>query len=394
MPDKSSTPTPAPASNQNTLIIIVIAMLAIIALMMFFSMKQNGNVTAPSGVNTEKLIGLRQSVATKEQELKSLGIALPADTSSIDELSSRISRDAMELRTNIEEFQTALSAKEASLTKAQLDLKAAVSMNQSLSDEASKLRSQMAQVQGQQANVAYLRQETDALKVKLAERDKQISGLAGRPTPETVAQFRASLNETMLTNEKLNKKIGDLEVQLVGAMNSSEAERIRAENDGMKLELQKLRAANDYDNLYAKSVDELHPAASRLYKELEKLEGFNPQQLAEAYTLINTQLNNHMVRSVRFKTNSSEVGDKDRSEILDTLTAARPGSFFLVVGYASKTGNKVDNKILSAKRAVAIASIVKDAKNGNTRAVFLGQTDRFSKQAVDNQICEIWEIRK
>ncbi len=366
---------------------IVIAMLAVIALMMFFSMQQKGNVTATSGVTTEKLIGLRQSVATKEQELKSLGIALPADTSSIDELSTRISRDAMALRTNIEDFQTALSAKEASLTKAQLDLKAAVSMNQSLSDEASKIRSQLAQLQGQQANVAYLKQEAEALKAKLAERDKQISELAGRPTPETVAQFRASLNETMLANEKLNKKIADLEVQLAGAINSSEVER-------MRIELQQLRAANDYDSLYAKSVDELHPAASRLYKALEKLEDFNPKQLAEAYGLINTELNDHMVRSVRFKTNSSEVGDKDRSEILDTLTAARPDSFFLIVGYASETGNKVDNKILSAKRAVAIASIVKHAKDGNTRAVFLGQTDRFSKQALDNQICEIWEIRK
>ncbi|PQJ27155.1 OmpA family protein [Rubritalea profundi] len=387
MSEKNSTPTAAPASSQNTLIMIVIAMLAIIALMMFFSMQQKGNVPAVSGVNTEKLIGLRQSVATKEQELKSLGIALPADTSSIDELSTRISRDAMDLRTNIEEFQTALSAKEASLTKAQLDLKAAGSMNQSLSDEASKLRSQLAQLQGQQVNVAYLKQEAEALKAKLAERDKQIKELAGRPTPETVAQFRASLNETMLTNEKLNKKIADLEVQLVGAMNSSEVER-------MRIELQQLRAANDYDSLYAKSVDELHPAASRLYKELEKLEDFNPKQLVEAYGLINTELNDHMVRSIRFKTNSSEVADKDRSEIIDTLAAARPDSFFLIVGYASETGNKVDNKILSAKRAVAIASIVKHVKDGNTRAVFLGQTDRFSKQPLDNQICEIWEIRK
>ncbi|MEO1856961.1 MAG: hypothetical protein ABGY95_06300 [Rubritalea sp.] len=394
MSEKSSTPTPAPATNQSTLIMIVIAMLAIIALMMIFNMRQQGKAASGSGVSMEKLIELRQSVSNKEQELKSLGIVLPADTSSIDELSSRISRDAMALRTNIEDFQTALSAKEASLTKAQLDLKAAVSMNQSLSDEAGKLRSQMAQTQSQQANIAYLKQETEALKTKLAARDKQISDLSGRPTPETVAQFRASLNETMLVNEKLNKKIADLEVQLVGAVNSSEVERMRAENDEMRSELQRLRAANDYDSLYAQSVDELHPAASRLYKALEKLEEFNPQQLAEAYALINSELNSYMVRSIRFKTNSSEVDDKDRSEILATLTAAQPDSFFLVVGYASETGDKINNKLLSAKRGVAIASIVKHVKGGKTRAVFLGQTDRFSKQALDNQICEIWEIRK
>ena len=388
------TPTPAPAANQNTLIMIVIAMLAIIALMMFFSIKQKGIATTVSGVSTEKLIELRQSVSNKELELKSLGIALPADTSSIEELSSRISRDAMELRSNIEDFQTALSAKEASLTRAQLDLKAAVSMNQSLSDEAAKIRSQLAQLQGQQTNLAYLKQESEAMKAKLAERDKQIDELSGRPTPETVAQFRASLNETMLVNEKLNKQIADLEVQLVGAMNSSEAQRMRAENDAMKIELQKLRAANDYDSLYAKSVDDLHPEASRLFKALEKLEGFNPKQLAEAYGLINTQLDNHMVRSIRFKTNSDQVSDNDRSEILATLANAQPNSFFLVVGYASTTGNTIDNKLLSAKRAVTIASIVKHAKDGNTRAVYLGQTNRFSKQALDNQICEIWELRK
>ena len=392
MSEKS--PTPAPAANQNTLIMIVIAMLAIIALMMFFSIKQKGIATTVSGVSTEKLIELRQSVSNKELELKSLGIALPADTSSIEELSSRISRDAMELRSNIEDFQTALSAKEASLTRAQLDLKAAVSMNQSLSDEAAKIRSQLAQLQGQQTNLAYLKQESEAMKAKLAERDKQIDELSGRPTPETVAQFRASLNETMLVNEKLNKQIADLEVQLVGAMNSSEAQRMRAENDAMKIELQKLRAANDYDSLYAKSVDDLHPEASRLFKALEKLEGFNPKQLAEAYGLINTQLDNHMVRSIRFKTNSDQVSDNDRSEILATLANAQPNSFFLVVGYASTTGNTIDNKLLSAKRAVTIASIVKHAKDGNTRAVYLGQTNRFSKQALDNQICEIWELRK
>jgi chromosome segregation ATPase len=373
---------------------IVIAMLAIIALMMFFNMKQNGSPTSVSGVSDEKLMELRQNVSTKELELKSLGIALPADTSSINELSSRISRDAMALRTNIEDFQTALSAKEATLTKAQLDLKAYVSMNQSLSDDAGKLRSQLAQLQGQQANLAYLKQESEALKAKLAERDNQISELSGRPAPETVAQFRASLNETMLTNEKLNKKIADLEVQLAGAVNSTEVSRMRSENEAMRIELQQLRAANDYDSLYAKSVDDLHPAASRLYKALEKLEDFNPQQLAEAYGLINTELNNHMLRSVRFETNSDQVTDKDRSEILATLAAAQPNSFFLVVGYASETGNTINNKLLSAKRAVTIASIVKHAKNGNTRAVYLGQTDRFSKKPLDNQICEIWELRK
>ncbi|MFD2159119.1 hypothetical protein ACFSW8_09445 [Rubritalea tangerina] len=387
--------TPAPANNQNTLIVVVIAMLGIIAIMMFFSMQQRAGQQVSSGANTEKLIALRQSVANKERELQDLGIALPADTSSIDELSSRISRDAMELRNNIETFQTALSAKEASLTKAQIDLKAAITTNQHLSTEATKLRSKLAELEGQGANVAFLKQEVDRLKNTLTERDKQINELSSRPTPETVAQFRASLNETMLTNEKLNKKIAELEMQALNAVNNSDVERMRSENEEMRAELQRLRADSDYDTLYAKSAEELRPEAALLYAELEKLEGLTPDQLEAAYIRISEEHNAHMVRSVRFKTNSSEVGWSTLTQIKDTIGGARKDSFFLVVGYASKTGNAENNKILSAKRSVTIASIVKHLKGGTgTRAVFLGQTDRFSKQPLDNQICELWELRK
>lgn len=395
MSKEPSTPPAAPANNQNTLILVVIAMLAIIAIMMFFSMNQNSGSSSSNSANTEKLIALRASVSNKERELEAKGIVLPADTSSIDELSKRISRDAMELNNNIETFQVALSSKELALSKSQSDLKAAITTNQHLSTEASKLRSQLAQLEGQQANLAFLQQEVDSLKSTLLERDKQIDSLSGRPTPETVAQFRASLNETMLTNEKLNKKIAELEIQALNAVNNSDIDRMRAENEQMRLELQEFRADNDYDSLYAKSAEELRPEAARLYAELEKLEGLSSDQLEAAYMRISQEHNAHMIRSVRFKTNSSNVGWTTLTGIKDTITTAKKDSFFLVVGYASKTGNAADNKVLSAKRSVTIASVVKHLKGGmGTRAVFLGQTARFSKQPLDNQICEIWELRK
>lgn len=228
-------------SNQNTLTLIVIAMLVIIALMMFFNMTQKISTPASTSANTDKLIALRQSVANKERELRALGIELPADTSSIEELSSRINRDAMKLRNNVETIQTALSKKEAALTQAQFDLKAAITTNQHLSNEASKLRSQLAQIEGQQANVAFLKQEVATLKSTLAARDKQINELSKRPTPETVAQFRASLNETMLTNEKLNKKISELELQALKAVNNADVDGMRAENQEMRIEPQEGR---------------------------------------------------------------------------------------------------------------------------------------------------------
>lgn len=399
-PTKSS----APASNQNVLILIVIAMLGVIALMMFFSMqKGNNGSTVSSSSDQERLLSLRKNIEAKEIELKAQGIAIPADTSSINELSQRISKDAMALRNNVENIQQALSSKESALMKAEADLAALKRTFDNTNNEAAKMRSQLVALEGQQANVSILRDEVEALKLKLTERDKQIDELSGRPGPETVNQFRASLNETMLTNEQLNKRIAELEAQLSNALSATEAESLRSqinelipENEQLRLELQKLRANNDYDSLYAKSAEELRPEAARLYAELEKLEGLTPDLLEAAYMKISMDHNAHMLRSVRFKTGSSDVSWKVLTSIKDTITTAQKDSFFLVVGYASKTGNADSNKILSAKRSVTVASIVKHLKGGTgTRAVYLGQTDRFAtNQPLDNQICEIWELRK
>ncbi|MGJ8671772.1 hypothetical protein [Rubritalea sp.] len=401
---ENPTKTSTPANNPNVLILIVIAMLGVIALMMFFSMqKGNGGTAVSSSTDQERLLSLRQSIETKELELKAQGIAIPADTSTINELSERISKDAMVLRNNVENIQQALSSKENALMKAEADLAALKRTFDNTNNEAAKMRSQLIALDGQQANISILRDEVEALKVQLAERDVQIDELSSRPNADTVNQFRASLNETMLTNEELNKRIVELELLNANALSSSEADSLRAqvnqllpENEQLRLELQQLRAESDYDSLYAKSAEELRPEAARLYADLEKLEGLTPDQLEAAYMKISIDHNAHMIRSVRFKTGSSDVSWKDLTSIKDTITTAKKDSFFLVVGYASTTGNADSNKILSAKRSVTIASIVKHLKGGTgTRAVFLGQTNRFSStQPLDNQICEIWEIRK
>ena len=358
-------------------------------------MQRGSGSVSSSSADQDRLLSLRKSIEAKELELKSQGVALPADTSSIDQLSQRISKDAIALRNNVDTIQQALSAKENALMKAEADLAALKRTFENTNAETAKMRSQLIALEGQQANTSILRDEVEALKIKLAERDKQITELSKRPTPETVSQFRASLNETMLTNETLNKRIAELELQNSQAVNSSEAAQLKSENDKLRLELQQLRADNDYEDLYAKSAEELRPEAARLYADLQKLEGLTPDQLEAAYMKISLDHNAHKLRTVRFKTGSSDVGWQDLTGIKDTITTAKKDSFFLVVGYASKTGNADNNKILSAKRSVTIASIVKHLKGGiGTRAVYLGQTDRFSAQPLDNQICEIWELRK
>ena len=68
-----------------------------------------------------------------------------------------------------------------------------------------------------------------------------------------------------------------------------------------------------------------------------------------------------------------------------------------MVGYASKSGGKEQNQALSSQRATTVASVVNvlRASNQVVRAVYLGETDRFSKtDEMANQICEVWEIKR
>lgn len=400
MSDHSS--TPKPAAPQSTLMLVAIGLLVVIALMMFLNLSQQDTTTPANTQDDERLEALRKSVAQKELELKAKGIALPVDSGSIDALSQRISKDANELRKNIGDFQSLLTTKEDALSKAKMNLQAALTTNQQLSAESAQLRESITALQSQKSATNQLAQQLASLKAQLENKTKQIAELSTRPTLDTVNQFRESLNQTRLTNESLTKKIAALETQLSKAADSSELsslqaqlQKLRPENEALKLELQRLRADNDFDTLFAKSAADLNPEAMQLHAALAKLEGLTPELLTQAYAEISTQYGAHMVRKVRFSTGSSAINWQDVVTITDSVESANSDSFFLVVGYASKTGNVESNKVLSAKRSVTIASTVKQLKGSdNTRAVFLGQTERFSPEATENQICEIWELRK
>lgn len=67
-----------------------------------------------------------------------------------------------------------------------------------------------------------------------------------------------------------------------------------------------------------------------------------------------------------------------------------------MIGYASTSGDQTSNRQLSAKQATTVASLVKllKADSQQVKAVHLGETKRFSADTeLENQICEIWEIK-
>jgi outer membrane protein OmpA-like peptidoglycan-associated protein len=144
-------------------------------------------------------------------------------------------------------------------------------------------------------------------------------------------------------------------------------------------------------------VDELPAAAKALFAELAKCETLSGAELRAEYEKINQTIRARVVDTIAFQTGSSRINLDKVDETRLAVQASGQGSFFLVVGYASKTGNFDTNRKLAADRATALASVVDQSKMGTQRvsAVFFGQTDRFSSSdPLKNQICEIWEIRE
>ena len=165
----------------------------------------------------------------------------------------------------------------------------------------------------------------------------------------------------------------------------------------MRYELQKLRAQLDKARLFVEKIDDLPAAAKALYVELSKLESATPAELKQEYARIALDLKAHVVDSIAFQTGSSRINLDKAEEIRRATQSAADGSFFLIVGYASKSGDLASNRKLSADRSTTIASVANFQKKSNqdVRAVFLSETSRFSTTELPkNQICEIWEIGK
>ena len=171
----------------------------------------------------------------------------------------------------------------------------------------------------------------------------------------------------------------------------------RAQNIQLRYDLQETRAELNKARLFVDKVDQLPPAAKALYVELSKLETISGEKLQAEYVRINQELKARVVDTISFQTGSDRI-DHDRVEsIRRSLQNSGEGSYFLAVGYASKTGNFDSNRALSSDRATTVASVTlhnKKESQVGVNAVFLGQTDRFSSSDVlRNQICELWEIR-
>ena len=405
MPDSDNTPTQdsqntqQASANQNANTTMLVAMGCILLLGLAAVLIFKKKDTSSEG----ELNALREKV--RQQELTSGHASDPlASAAEVEARLKTIKDNADKLQGGFANLKNDLATTSEALQQARSANQAQQNVIANNAAQITGLRQQISQLNSLAGNASLYQKEVQKLQNQIFLKDQQIAQLQARPSKESLSIAESDLQDAKASKAQLSDELAILKQQMLNMVSAdklSDLERqttnLRTENEELRQQLQALRTKLDFARLFIKSHEQLPAKASALFKELQTLEGKKPDQLAAAYTRINSVLKADNLRQVKFATGSSLVNFTDQANIRNTLGTTRANDYFLVVGYASKTGDAASNETLSANRATAVASIVNMLKQEgqDVRAVYLGQTNRFSTtKAGDNQLCEIWRIRE
>ncbi len=164
-----------------------------------------------------------------------------------------------------------------------------------------------------------------------------------------------------------------------------------AQANKLKAQINQLKASK---NIFVKSTDDLPKTAQTLFADLKTLEGKSAEEVKTAYQQITKKNNSEDKARIRFRSGKSNLTDAEKTKIANLTQAAGENSYFLIVGYADKTGSAAANQKLSSARSISVAKELASKAKGfqAAQAVYLGQTDRFGP-ASENRVVEIWEIK-
>ena len=392
---------PAPADNKvnaNMLMALVLCFMLIIGLALAFVFKWDG----------EKSGGNNQAELAEKEKLQRLIDAERGGVSS----DSRASAAALEARIssvleNIHAIKSDSEVMKAGYVDAKEKLAQAENIIQGnmntisrLGSQNEALNNQIKQLQTLARNAKAYQDQAQSYAQSNAEKEALIATLQDRPSAENIQQLRDALSSEQMTKAELMRKVQALEQKMKTMLDPKETAdltELQTQNKNLRRQLQALQTSIDFGKLFVDSHTKLPQKAQSLYTALKGLEGSSQEELIEAYTKIAAELNAENLQQVKFATGSSILNFTDQTTIKSKLDATNEDDYFLVVGYASKSGDATQNETLSANRATAVASIVNQLKKDgqDVRAVYLGQTDRFSKtEHAYNQLCEIWRIKK
>jgi len=393
-------------TNQLTTgLIILIVVLLFVMLMLSINGKHS-----ESGVASQDVVTLKaqnaQLHAEANAERARLGLPpLPAGADNARTTAERLQHDAGSLASLISQWQTELKTKNAAIDDLQSQLVLRDDNTKHLYSQIASLQNQVDESDNAAGQLISLSNDLQMANNQIENYREQLADLQGRPSNEQLSELRQQLNESLDKTSKLQMQIDGLQQNSKNKIDSTlydeamaELAKLRPEVDTQRYEIQRLRSLLDRARLFIDSEEDLIPEAARLYARLKTLDKVSGPALEAAYREIETTLGARVIHRQNFTTGSSQITFNRETMIKNAMgKGAGVNSYFLVVGYASKTGDPTSNRTLSAARATTAASVVNLLKTPqqDVHAVYLGQTDRFDKAThTANQICEVWEIKR
>ncbi len=301
------------------------------------------------------------------------------------ELSTRLGVDTTALVDMVAELSDRLAAAEEELEGTRALYASAVREAGQLEKSAAQANAGAAEIRLLQSQLA----ETRALlQVSEQKVDALMAKVASAPDP-------AAIRQAQERRESAESELRQTQAML--ARDAAENSRLQALIHSTATEAAAEVVPEEVNALFATDRDSLPNPAKQLIAELSKLEAVDPSALDAHYQMLETTAGARAVDTIPFATGSATVDPAKVASIRAAVSSGAENAFFLVVGYAPTTGNFDLNRELSSARATAVATLADaEKKPGQTvRGIFFGPTGRFSASNVyDDQICELWEIRR
>jgi len=358
----------APASKMVVSPVMAMVIVAVALLVVLIAMKLKTPVVDPN------LVSMRAQVEELKRQIGSQGLPTLGGGEQIEEVAERMKKDADGVVLLAGRYKQLLDETNASLVKKSADLLRSEQYLQMVTTNYERAKADLQQARDGGLAADSLRREVEKLK---AQREAQAAELA------TLKQQLGAVGE-----QASKADLDALQRRFEETLRAKEFFESRAKE--LEGELGKAR-------LFARSENELLPAAVKLFQTLRKLENQSKADIKKAYAQVEADLNANVVQTLTFPTGSAKMAVADEDPVKHLVDNVPDGDLLLVIGYASETGSVDGNRTLSSDRATAVAEVLNSVKHPGqqVQAVYLGQTDRFSSRNPEsNQLCEIWQIHK
>ncbi len=347
---------------------MVMAMAIVALLLILIVMKWK----TPAG--DQRLASLRAELEELSRRSGSLGLPTASGGEQLGDIASRLKKDADSMVLLAARYKQLIDESNAELVRKNSDLINSKQYLQGMTNDLINAKNELQLAKSSSIEAESLRREVAELKTQREAQVAEVSALKqqlaalGEQTPKAdLETLQRRFEETLRAKEFFESRTKELEAALGQA------------------------------RLFARSENELLPAAVKLFQTLRKLENQADADISKAYSQIGVDLTANVLKTLAFQTGAAKITAADEEPVRQLIANVPDGDMLLVIGYASETGNVDGNRTLSSDRATAVAELLASVKRPGqqVQAVYLGQTDRFSSRTPErNQLCEIWQIRK